>query len=232
MIENTKYFWKIVAKDNNSGVTEGPIWSFTTKDGGSGSGTPCPGTPTVYDPRNGGKTYNTVQIGDQCWFKENLDVGTMGFQQTANDTIEKYCYDNDEANCDTYGGLYEWDEAMQYVTNEGVQGICPSGWHIPTLAEFKALETHVYNNALKLIDLSQSMQYYTPTNETGFSALFAGYYYTAGSFRNLENHTYFLSSTEKGSNAIGMDLSYSDSSVNFYTDYKSRGFSVRCLKDY
>jgi len=64
------------------------------------------------------KIYNTVTIDTKTWLKENLDVGTMiqsttgGFQQTANDTIEKYCYDNVEANCATYGGLYEWNEAI------------------------------------------------------------------------------------------------------------------------
>ncbi len=43
---------------------------------------------------------------------------------TNNGIIEKYCYDNNEANCDIYGGLYQWNEMMQYVTTEGVQGIC------------------------------------------------------------------------------------------------------------
>ena len=96
-------------------------------------GTPCAGFPTLlYE----GQTYNTVQIGDQCWLKENLNVGIKinsnsgGFQQTDNGTNEKYCYYNDEANCAIYGGLYEWPEAMQYMTTEGAQGICPQGWQI------------------------------------------------------------------------------------------------------
>ena len=78
-----------------------------------------------------GYTYPTVQIGIQCWFRENLKAGTMinvntgGHLQTDNGIIEKYCYDNNPANCDTYGGLYEWNEAMQYVTEDGAQGVCP-----------------------------------------------------------------------------------------------------------
>ena len=52
--------------------------------------------------------------------------------QTNNDTLEKYCYNDDTANCSIYGGLYQWNEAMQYVTTSGAQGICPTGWHIPT----------------------------------------------------------------------------------------------------
>jgi uncharacterized protein (TIGR02145 family) len=105
-------------------------------------GIPCPGTPIVeYE----GQTYNTVQIGDQCWFKENLNVGTMitngpGILQTNNGVIEKFCYDNISYNCDTYGGLYEWDEAMQYVTTESAQGICPEGWHLASDDEWKILE--------------------------------------------------------------------------------------------
>src|SRR5208283_4895597 len=76
-----------------------------------------------------GKTYNTVLIGNQCWFKENLDVGTMisgSDSMKNNGTIEKYCYNDDPASCAAYGGLYQWDEAMRYSTIEGSQGICPN----------------------------------------------------------------------------------------------------------
>jgi uncharacterized protein (TIGR02145 family) len=105
----------------------------------------CP--PTVED--QDGNTYKTVQIGDQCWMAENLNVGVMvdsvdtgstHSDVSDNGTIEKYCYDNDPANCETDGGLYDWNEAMQYTTEEGTQGICPAGWHIPTDEEWKTLE--------------------------------------------------------------------------------------------
>jgi len=88
------------------------------------------GSPVLY----GGETYQTILIGSQCWFQENLNVGTRingSSNQTDNGEIEKYCYNNLDANCVTYGGLYQWDEAMQYVTTAGTQGICPDGWHIP-----------------------------------------------------------------------------------------------------
>ncbi len=91
----------------------------------------CPGNPTVTDID--GNTYNTVQIGSQCWLKENLNVGEMingNENMNNNGTIEKYCYGNDLANCHTYGGLYQWDEMMQYSTTQAVQGICPLDWHI------------------------------------------------------------------------------------------------------
>ena len=73
---------------------------------------------------------------------KNLNVGTMLASATTepadNATIEKWCYNNSTADCDTYGGLYAWDEMMGYTT-QGTQGICPTGWHIPTDAEYKTL---------------------------------------------------------------------------------------------
>ena len=94
---------------------------------------PCAGLPTV---TLAGKIYNTSQIGTQCWLRENLDIGTRidaAVEQTGNGTIEKYCYDNLDANCTIYGGLYQWNEMMQYTTLVN-QGLCPSGWHVPTLS--------------------------------------------------------------------------------------------------
>jgi len=54
-----------------------------------------------------------------------------------NSVIEKYCYNNEEDSCTKYGGLYQWDEMMQYTTEQGVRGICPAGWHLPTDEEWK-----------------------------------------------------------------------------------------------
>src|ERR1035437_6043772 len=86
-------------------------------------GGPCATTSVLY----GGKTYHTVLIINQCWLKENLDIGTRidgSVEQTNNNTIEKYCINDDLAYCTTYGGLYQWNEAMQYVNTPGIQGIC------------------------------------------------------------------------------------------------------------
>ena len=90
-----------------------------------------------------GQVYNTVQICSQCWLKENLNVGTMipgGQYPSNNGIIEKYCYNNEPDSCTKYGGLYRWEEMMQYDSLEGIQGICPPGWHLPMAEEWRVLD--------------------------------------------------------------------------------------------
>jgi len=223
--DSTTYYWKIVAKDNHGNSTTGPVWSFKT---GGPFGIPCPGMPTV---TYAGRTYNTVQIGTQCWLRENLDVGTRidDFPgQTNNGTIEKYCYNNDTANCSTYGGLYQWNEAMQYVTTAGTQGICPSGWHIPTSAELGTLSNTVGGdgNALKAVGQDS-----TSTGTSGFSALLAGDAINL-SFENLGVSANFWSSTlyphwTTASTTLELDAN----TMNITGSGASHGYglSVRCI---
>lgn len=98
-----------------------------------------------------------MQIGTQVWFAENLNYGTYhsGATEQDNDSkVEKYCYNNNEANCDIYGGLYYWTEMMDLPFNcvldleadtckakmtPNRQGICPNGWHVPDTTDFMIL---------------------------------------------------------------------------------------------
>lgn len=202
--------------------------SFTTLD------KPCPGIPTVYYV---GKTYTTVQIGTQCWLKENLDVGSMIlFPQNPsnNGTIEKYCYGNKIENCTVYGGLYKWNEAVAYSTTPGTKGICPDGFHIPTKAEFEKLKTEVHSddNALKAI--GQGTGNGIGTNASGFSALLAGYQENNGvGFMFLRQRTYFWSSTEYSTNNAYCMVLIDDfgnlGTISFSSIFEGR--SVRCIKD-
>jgi len=195
----------------------------------------CIGTPAVtYE----GKTYNTVQVGDQCWLKENLDVGVMINSITSADSmrnngiIEKYCYNNNVANCNTYGGLYQWNEAMRYVTTPGTQGICPTGWHIPALAEFEALKAVVNNNSNALVAVGQGTGAGAGTNTSGFSALLAGARNSDGNFGYLGLTTGFWSTTEfYTSNAYSLTLIYNDSNIFLIGNYKEFGYRARCIKD-
>ena len=215
-----------------------------------GGGEPCPGIPTVtYE----GQVYNTVLIGSQCWLKENLNVGTMinGSQnQTNNGAIEKYCYNNNTANCDIYGGLYQWNEMMGYSTTPGVQGICPPGWHSPTDEEWKQLEGEVdsqygypdpewdgsgwrgYDAGLNLKATSGWNSGGNGTDLYGFGALPGGSRSTGGSFYLLGDYGRWWSSSEgSGSSAWGRLLSYDSDGSGRYYSHQAYGRSVRCLQD-
>lgn len=210
----------------------------------SSGGAPCPGIPTV---TFGGQTYHTVLIGTQCWFRENLNIGTRinGSQnQTNNGITEKYCYNNDETNCSIYGGLYQWDEMMQYVTIAGVQGICPTGWHIPEDAEWTTLTTYLGGKSVAggMMKTTGTIQSGTglwnspntvATNESGFSAVPAGYRSTDGSFDVLGDDGLWWGSTEGSTSyAWYWFVYYSNGNVSSYYDNQYYGFSVRCLRDF
>jgi uncharacterized protein (TIGR02145 family) len=231
----TKYYWKIVASDNQGNSKSGPLWEFTTKES-STSGSVCLGASKTVEYQ--GKVYNTVLIGNQCWLKENLDIGTMITSegpedyQTNNGIIEKFCYDNDEGNCNVYGGLYQWDEAMQYITTEGAQGICPDGWHIPTLDEFESLKEAVNNDGNSLKAIGEGSGDGTGTNTSGFSALLAGDRENDGSFYYPGIAAYFWSSKNyTTSSSIRLILSGFDENIDLTIGDRRNGFSVRCLED-
>jgi uncharacterized protein (TIGR02145 family) len=186
-----------------------------------------------------------VQIGTKCWFKENLNVGTMipGSQEMANNSIiEKYCYNNDPANCATYGGLYQWNEMMQYSLVEDLQGICPDGWHLPTDAEWTILtdflggelEAGGKMKATGTFEAGTGL-WYAPntgaTNESGFTALPGGYRGT-GNFYDMGFFADFWSSTESNTGAAWLRfLYYLYAGVDANGGYKYLGFSSRCLQD-
>jgi uncharacterized protein (TIGR02145 family) len=232
---STKYYIKAYAS-NSQGISYGTEKSFTTT--ASSVGQPCPGMPTFTDTRDG-NVYGTVQIGTQCWMAQNLNIGTKVLRntnQTNNSIIEKYCYYNNENNCNTYGGLYQWNEAMQYVTTEGVKGICSTGWHLPTDAEWTTLTTYlgglsIAGGKLKEAGLTHWLSPNTgATNSSGFTALPGGYTYTDNSFVNLTHNAYFWSSSQ-GAYPWGRDLSCNLGSMSMHYYNLTDGLSVRCLKD-
>ena len=213
------------------------------------------GTDVTYEGGPNDGAYSTVQIGTQCWLGENLNVGSMvtSYGSMNNDGMtEKYCYGNTLAGCDNnYGGLYLWGEAMGYVTGEGVQGICPSGWHIPTNAEFKIL---VESQATPGCESSHSWQCspagdrlkYSSTPGTdseeicvndadcslsALETLIAGYRDNDNSFYNRGKHTRYWTSSVSGGSAWVRLLRADQAGVYAYATNQERGLSVRCLKD-
>jgi uncharacterized protein (TIGR02145 family) len=182
-----------------------------------------------------GQTYHTILIGTQWWIKENLNVGTRinGYiPQSNNGIIEKYCYNDDQANCAKYGGLYQWSEIMKYTTTEGSQGICPSGWHIPTNSEITTLNLSIGSDGNLLKSGGQGNGAGSGTNISEFSAILAGSSGSDGSFSDLANYSYIWSSTQYNSSLSHiMTLDQVDNNIGQGQSNKSNGFSVRCLKN-
>ena len=191
-------------------------------------GQPCPGAATVSDGTN---IYNTVKIGNQCWMKENLRTTTnrnnVGNIYT-NNTQTGY-------NAETYGYYYDWAAVMQNEFGNKVQGICPTGWHVPSDAEWTQLTTYVNsvadykcnnvdNNIANALSAAIGWSYNTSEgcyagsisstiNLTGFSAVPAGLY----NVRSLDfsHSAFFWSTTEYDSNnAYYRNLSSNDAEVS------------------
>ena len=169
-----------------------------------------------------------------------------------NDFIEKYCYDNEPDSCTKYGGLYQWDEMMQYTTQQGTQGICPPGWHLPTNEEWKVLEGGVdsqygigdseweksynwrgYDAGTNLKTNSGWYDNRDGTDLLGFSALPGGYRYGSVDFRNLGSHGSWWSATKYdiNSGAWGRRLRYDWDKVYSANDHAKGGSSVRCVRE-
>ncbi len=204
---------------------------------------------------------DTIAIGGQTWMATNLNVGTMilGENSMANNGIlEKYCFDDLETNCDVYGGLYQWDEMMQYVSIEGIQGICPTGFHLPSDEEWKILEEHLGMSSVDADDVGSRgtdqgsqmagidslwtdgfLDEDPSFGSSGFGALPGGDRRTVESFGNLSYSSIFWTTSEFEGGAWLRNIYYDDTEVGRYVTpevlryegSKGSGFSVRCIKD-
>jgi uncharacterized protein (TIGR02145 family) len=197
----------------------------------------------LFDNRDN-QVYTTISIGSQCWMAENLNIGTMipGASNMANNSIiEKYCYYNNSVNCDTYGGLYQWNEMMQYSTMPAVQGICPEGWHVPTNMEWTILTSSLGGESIAggKMKTTGTLEAGTglwnapnagATDESGFSALPGGDREYDGSFSYLNYYAHFWSSTEFSIyGSWYRHLLYNYEYVGVYDIDKNYGYSVRCV---
>jgi len=189
-----------------------------------------------------GNIYNTFLIGNQCWMKENLRTGVMvqgSTVQTDNDIIEKYCYNNQADSCTKYGGLYQWDEIMTYTTGESIQGICPEGWHLPSVTEYNILLSNLpeelsHGDQMKETGYTrwQYSSLSNPTNLSGFTAVGAGYRYNSAPwFSQIRHYNILATSSPQDENyAFSLMLSYNSNGAENEAYPKYVGFSVRCVR--
>ena len=240
---NTTYYVRAYAT-NAVGTSYGATLVFTT------AGQPCPNAATLTD--YDGNQYNTVQIGQQCWMKENLKT-----THYADGSTVTFKYPNNTASTATaYGLLYNWDAVMNGALSSSanpsyVQGICPTGWHLPSRGEFEQLTSYVSsittcrcdnnpNYIAKSLSSTSGWATYSyscsvgnnPSNNnaTGFSAMPAGYYQNG--YGNFGYGVIFWSATaESDSYKFRMTLQYDGRETNISATQSTYYLSVRCVKD-
>lgn len=196
----------------------------------------------VFTDSRDGQQYPTVHIGNQCWMAANLNIGEMvsgNVDLLDNGIIEKHCYDNSLARCSEYGGLYQWDEVMEYTTVEGVQGICPEGWYFPTDAQWTILENFVggYLVAGGKLKEAGTAHWLSPnvgaTNSSGFTALGGGFLSFDRIFFNLKSTGVFWTSTAPPNEYPWPRILNHNLEVVYRVNYypTTTSFSVRCVRD-
>ena len=195
-----------------------------------------------------GNNYPVIQIGTgkgtpQIWMAENLKstklnngttpiLNVTGNAEWAALTTSAYCwYNNEAANKDTYGALYNW-----YTVSTGK--LCPIGWHVPEDAEWTTYTEYLGGESVAGGKLKETgtAHWASPnadaTNETGFTALPGGYRTLNGEFSSIGQFTKLWSATEGGTSfAWSRFISSSDNNVIRTTFDKEDGLSVRCIKD-
>jgi len=233
LTDGTVYYYRAYAT-NSSGTTYGQEFQFITP---------------VTDIE--GNLYKTVKIGNQVWMAENLKTTKYNNEAVIPNvtessewiglTADAYCWaqNNETTYKPLYGALYNW-----YAVATG--NLCPTGWHVPTNAEFETLEISLGMTAeeaaledFRGTDQGKKMKNNTGwpegqngTNSSGFSALPAGYRaHATGIFEGLGITTYFWTQTSVGSTATYRRLDGDNDKVFKESTYKHAGKSVRCLKN-
>jgi len=193
----------------------------------------------------GGKDYRIEKIGEQTWMAENLNF----------DAPDSKCYSNQESNCGVYGRLYNWATAMNLLpgcnssgcasqVKEKHQGVCPSGWHVPSQAEWDALSSHVQTasgcsscdgHLLKATDGWRNNNGNAGGNgadEYGFSALPGGGGYSGGSFSTVGIAGNWWSASENDAAYAYIRYMYYGIKHAYWSNgVKDNLFSLRCLQD-
>ncbi len=203
---------------------------------------------------NYGKDYKVVQIGEQWWLAENLAYLPSVSPSSEKSETAPYYYVYDyqgsnvseakaTANYSTYGVLYNWTAAMNGATSSatnpsGVQGVCPAGWHLPSLDEWTQLTDYLGGRSIAGSKLKETgtTHWLSPntgaTNEIGFTALPGGYKADSGYSINIGKYGFWWTATEfTTSSGWALRLNYNDFVVGGESTPFDYGKSVRCVRD-
>ncbi|MBL7137627.1 MAG: hypothetical protein ISS17_02495 [Bacteroidales bacterium] len=171
------------------------------------------------------QVYPTVQIGSQCWMAANLSYGLEipdTIPQRDNCIPEKYSRPSSFVPRPSF---YQWDELMRYEDTEGIQGLCPPGWHVPSEPDWNQLFAVYQGNAFAGRPLLYS-------GFSGFNAVLSGVEHFNRSWNFIDFATMFWSSTAHGPwKAWSHGLNDYNYSVSYYPSYRANAFSVRCVRD-
>ena len=216
---NKTYYVRAYAT-NKAGTAYGEQKSFTTL---SKDGQPCPGILTVTDYE--GNVYNTVQIGNQCWMRENMRTKhyadgsaiPSGGSSVSNSVPHYYDYSGSGIFLSQRGYLYNWPAAMHGAASSNtnpshVQGICPDGWHLPSDAEWTQLTNYVGSHSEYCGGNSNNIAK-ALASETGWNTSTANY--AVGNNQGLNNATGFSAVP------AGYCIGSSFSSVGYYAYFWS-----------
>jgi len=169
---------------------------------------------TFADPRDG-KTYKTVQIGEQVWLAENLNYEIEG----------SVCYDNDPANGEKYGRLYDLETAKK---------ACPPGWHLPTMPEWNTLIRTIGGQEMAGKYLKAQSGWKDDCNgmdKFGFSALPGGCDISDNDFCYGGSRGFLLSATEYHKFNVYVWRIFSKANGIYFDEFPYNSLcSVRCLK--
>jgi len=171
---------------------------------------------TFTDPRDGKEYRHTGNKLSKTWMGENLNF----------ETDNSWCYGNDESNCEKFGRLYDWHAAMK---------ACPAGWRLPAREEWNDLVTEIGDHgeaSRKLKSTTGWRDDMNGTDEFGFTAIPSGHRNAAGTFRDVGSGGFWWSATvyEDGK-AWSRLKGWVFGIVDEYSDNKSYGFSVRCIRE-
>ena len=190
------------------------------------------GDPYTYDNHS----YATVQIGNQCWFAENLRTTVYADGSAIPEvtsgwggyTDARCDYANNANNVGTYGRLYNWP-----AVNDA-SGLCPSGWHVPTDGEYTTLTGGLGGTSLagaKMKSSSSDTPSWDGTNTSGFSGLAGGFRTKDGGFLGGGLYGYFWSASTTGEYSWYRVLSVGYTGVSRNSYSIREGYSVRCVQD-